>query len=111
MAQWARGYSGHTHDTKVFDLENAMRQAITAFANSEDVDRHNKSIAVYRLADRLIAARGKALLAHIARLSEPDLRDDNLEMIQKLEFRKQRLESDSAVSILTEFGFANTQNV
>ena len=111
MAQWAHGYSGHTHGTKVSDLEEAMRQAIIAFSNAEEDERIYKSKAIHHLANRLIAARLKALRAQIARLREPDRLDDNLGMILKLQFREKQLESENASSILTEFGFTETQNV
>ena len=111
MAQWAYGYSGHTHGTKVLDVEESLQQAITAHSMAAEAERDHKSKAVHHLAERLLAARLKALRARIARLREPDYKGDASELIQKLDRHAQELESEGVTGILQEFGFHDTQRV
>ena len=106
MAQWAYGYSGHTHDTKVLDVEESLQQAITAYSAAAEAERDRKSKAVHHLAERLLAARLKALRARIARFREPDYKGDT--NIRKLERHAEELQSEGVTGILREFGFHET---
>ena len=103
MAQWAHGYSGHTHDTKVLDIEKSLQQAIAAYQTAAAAERDQKSKAVHHLAERLLAARLKALRARVARLREPDQKGYANELKQKLDHHAQKLESGGVAGILQEF--------
>ena len=49
MAQWANQFSGHTHDTKVLDIEESFHEAIAAYRAAVDADRDRKETAVHHL--------------------------------------------------------------
>ena len=57
MAQWIGGDGGHTHATKVADLEASLRAAVKALhSDCPNSVRLLKAKAVLRLAGRLLAA-------------------------------------------------------
>jgi len=60
MAQWKGQYSGHTHVTKILELESCLRKAVAAYHSSGEA---GKLKAVEKLADRLLKARVKNLRA------------------------------------------------
>lgn len=69
MAQWKGQYSGHTHLTKVLELEGSLRKAVAAYLSSEEAD---KLKAMEKLAVRLLNARVKNLRARLDLLVEPE---------------------------------------
>ena len=42
-ADAVQGYSGHTHDTKVLDIEDSLRSAVAAFLSPEESDRESRT--------------------------------------------------------------------
>jgi hypothetical protein len=67
MAQWLGQFSGNTHETKVQDLEDSLRQSVATFkATCSDPERHEKAKAMGRLAERLLRARSKLLKSQIS---------------------------------------------
>ncbi len=106
MAQWAGQYSGFTHGTKVQDLEDSLRKAVTALADSSVDARENQNKVVRRLAERLLVARLKLLHARIAAASELRYRNGkaSAEQVPKLELRARGVEADGLEGILREFG-------
>jgi hypothetical protein len=113
MAQWAYGYSGHTHDTKVLDVEESLRLAVAAHSAATEAERDHKSKAVHHLAERLLAARLKAVRARIARLSEPDQRrkPETADHLERLRKHEAEVEAQGVDGILREFGFHGTVQV
>jgi hypothetical protein len=73
MAQWTGQFSGSTHETKVQDIQNSLRQAIKILEAASEVDRAGKLKSIRRLSERLLAARLKALRARISALTEPGI--------------------------------------
>jgi hypothetical protein len=105
MAQWAYGYSGHTHDTKILDIEASLRLAVASHSAASEEQRELKATAVRHLAERLLAARLKAVRARIARLREPDLARRKDQLLTTLLRRENELASEQVAGILREFGF------
>jgi hypothetical protein len=89
MAQWNGQYGGLTDETKVQDLEESLRRAVTAFAAAADADRESKGKAVHHLSDRLLAARLKALRARLSALREPGTKRASDSQIRDLQRRKE----------------------
>jgi hypothetical protein len=64
VAQWLGQYSGRTHSSKVKDLEESLRKAVTAFHGSRsEKEQSNKLASARRLAKRLLAARRRQISA------------------------------------------------
>jgi hypothetical protein len=106
MAQWARQFSGYTHETKVQDAEQSLRQAIKNFETVTEAERPNKLKAIRHLSERLLAARLKALRARKSALigpgSKTGLDDGHASHLRK---REMELQTQDANDILREFGF------
>jgi hypothetical protein len=106
MAQWAKMFSGYTHETKVQDAEHSLRKAIEAFVTVPEAERVGKLKALRHLSERLLAARLKALRARTSALIGPGsktrLDDSHALHLQK---REQELQAQNADEILKEFGF------
>jgi hypothetical protein len=106
MAQWMGQFSGHTHGTKVGDVEESLRKAVTAMDTSAGIDRDRKVSAVRHLAERLVGARLKLLRARIASASELKYKNgkSSSEQVPHLKLRARQLESEGVEGILKEFG-------
>ena len=105
MAQWNGQFSGLTHETKVQDIEAALRQAVTTFDAATGADRESKSKAVRHLSDRLHAARLKALSARLSALREPGQKHASDSQVKQLQTREQALHAQGVAGILKEFHF------
>lgn len=69
MAQWKGQYSGHTHVTKILDLESSLRKAVAAYLSSGEA---GKLKAAEKLAERLLNARVKNLRARLGLLVDQE---------------------------------------
>ncbi len=101
MAQWQGQFSGFTHETKVQDLENSLRQAVRSAAQTRD--DLNKRKAIWHLGERLLAARLRTLRARESALRRPIVERDAA--VQKLRTRRSELEQGGVKGILSEFGW------
>jgi hypothetical protein len=108
MAQWTGQFGGLTHETKVQDIEQSLRQAIKTFEAASEAERTGKLKAIQHLSERLLAARLKALRARISALIQPGSERLDERQTAHLQARKQELEAQSADDILKEFGFLKT---
>ena len=106
MAQWIGQFSGHTHATKVGDLEESLHKAVTAMAGARDVDRNRNAQAVRHLAERLVAARLKLLRAKIASAAELKYKNGvaSSEPVPRLKNLARELEAKGVAGVLKEFG-------
>ena len=98
MAQWMGQYSGHTHATKLADLEASLRKAMKAWVTCPPIERSQKGKAARRLAERVLAARSRILRAQIA-----TLRPTDEEKRDSLQHRLEDLETGGVDAVLAEF--------
>jgi gamma-glutamyl phosphate reductase len=103
MAQWMGQFSGFTHETKVQDLEESLRQAVKAFASASELDRERKAKAVRHLSERLLTSRLKVLRARVSALTEPGKQTAFGKQATRLQLREQELRAQGIVGILKEF--------
>lgn len=103
MAQWTGQFSGFTHETKVQDIEQSLRQTITTYKALPEAERAGKLKAIRHLAERLLAVRLKALRARISALTEPGSKGLDDTKAAHLRTREQELQDQSADDILREF--------
>lgn len=108
MAQWNGMYSGHTHETLVQDVEQALRHAIDAFrlATSEQ-ERHGKAKSVRNLAKRLLSARRRLLKAKIVaaqRVRSAEAMEARAREIASLQDHHAESLQQGIADILSEFG-------
>ena len=69
MAQWAGGYSGNTHSSRVQETEKLFREAITALRSATAVTSvRSKAKAVRQIARKLLLARVRLMKARVAAL-------------------------------------------
>jgi hypothetical protein len=110
MAQWMGQFSGHTHGTKVDDIEESLRKAVAAMGASRGVDRDRKVDAVRHLAERLLRARVKLLRARIASAAELKYKNGRASSgkVPHLRSRARELETQGVDGILKEFGAYET---
>jgi len=104
MAQWVKQYRGLTHETKVEDIENSLRQAVETLKALPEAERPEKLRAIQRLAERLLATRLKALRARSSALTEPGRKSLDDEQTARLRARRQGLQAQGVDGILNEFG-------
>ncbi|HTN76114.1 MAG TPA: hypothetical protein VL096_12735 [Pirellulaceae bacterium] len=101
MAQWLGQFSGDTHATKVAGLESALRVAIDAMVGATPADvRDKKTLAVRKLAERLLAARLRLYRSRI-----PDLNTRGIS-VTRLTAKVAEAEAGGVALILKEFGVA-----
>ncbi|MFN0127326.1 MAG: hypothetical protein ACKV19_11640 [Verrucomicrobiales bacterium] len=103
MAQWARQYSGLSHESKVADCEAILREAVERCRESQDSDGWPDFAA---LAGRVLRARRKAWGAALSRLEEPRTGAVPQERIDRLRGRIAELEAGGVAGILREFAVA-----
>jgi hypothetical protein len=104
MAQWIGQFSGRTHETKVQEVEDALRLAIQSYRTASDAEHANKLKAIRHLADRLLGARLKALRARISTLTEPGSKRLDATNAAQLRTREQELQAQGVDDVLREFG-------
>ena len=104
MAQWTGQFSGFTHETKVQDIEDSLRQAITTFKALPETERNGKLKAIRHLSEKLLAARLKALRARLSDMMEPGNKNLDDTKVGHLRTRVQELEAQDVNDVLREFG-------
>ncbi len=104
MAQWKGQFTGRTHDTKVQDVEFALRQAIESFENAPQKEQIGKLKAVQKLSKRLLDVRLKALRARLSAVTETGSTSQEARLATHLRRRVQQLEAQGVDEILREFG-------
>ncbi len=67
MAQWARQYTGNTHETRVDDAERALREAIAEQADPKDVLPDEVRLKWKKLAEKILFAREQVIRAKLSR--------------------------------------------
>jgi len=67
VAQWAGGYSGNTHATRVADAEGALKHAITAIQAQPGIEATDRAKVMW-MAERLLSARERMLKARLVAL-------------------------------------------
>ncbi len=80
MAQWQWQFLGHTHGTKVQDLEEALRCAVGSARMAEENEIPKRLRAIKQLAVRLLSARIKLLKSRGSTKVE-DVREAGIEAI------------------------------
>jgi len=103
MAQWAGQFRGFTHETKVQDIEQSLRHAITSYRALPEAERAGKLKAIQHLAEKLLAVRLKALRARRSALTEPGSKSLEDAKAAHLRSREQELQAQSVDDILREF--------
>ena len=103
MAQWKGQFSGRTHETTVQDIKDSLRLAIETYRTASRAEHARKLNVVRRLAQRLLAARLKALRARITVLTQPGSRIFDATKVAHLRRREQDLRAQDADDILREF--------
>jgi hypothetical protein len=69
VAQWAGGYSGNTHASRVRDTETLLREAIAALRGASTAPSvRTKAKAVRQFARKLLLARVRLMKAQMAAL-------------------------------------------
>ena len=63
MAQWARQYSGNTHETRQTDAELALREAVEAYKNKDAQGDRAKMLG---LAAKVFSAREHVIRARLS---------------------------------------------
>ena len=110
MAQWLGAYTGHTHRTKVKELELTLQRAVAAFRVAESSLQPQESLAkkraVQKVAEKLVTARLKLLKAQ---LDEAEPAADALSStavqnrVTRLRLEQAELRAGGVGSILREF--------
>ena len=103
MAQWAGGYSGNTHATRVADAEGALKQAITAIQAQPGIEATDRAKVMW-MAERLLSARERMLKARLVALRDASVQDGPQAQLTDLRARLERLQKQAVAGILTEFG-------
>ena len=102
MAQWRGQFSGHTHSSKIEDVEAILRHAVTVYREQDtEGGRERKGKAVRNLAARLLRARLKLLKAKVA-VSEPRVAPSPVHEARQRALAEARAAGTAA--ILIEFG-------
>jgi len=107
MAQWLGQFTGNTHATKVGELENLLRHAVTVFhVNRSAKTRKLKAKAVLNLAEKLLSARHRLLKARIVANTHlvGDEAGPKMRSIKSLRDREAKARAQGLQGILVEFG-------
>ena len=104
MAQWIGAFRGHTHETKVKDVEASLKKAIAAYSTATPLNA--KFEAMHHLAERVLMCRLKATRAQLAQLCESGSKQRlNEKAIARYEHEFARLQENGIEGVLKEFGF------
>jgi hypothetical protein len=113
VAQWLGQFSGMTHETRVQDLEAALRHAVAAFRTTTPLsEREKKAKDVRNLARRVLSARLRLLKSRIARGQEPRTTGKPSgwsDGIDALRARETKVRDEGVSGILAEFGAQDAQ--
>ena len=106
MAQWARQFSGQTHETRVEDCEEALRTAASAFRGAEAADQEAKAKNVRAVAKRLVSTRRHLTKARLLTLEggAADEAAGHRQEISSLRKRLELLDANGVDDVLAEFG-------
>jgi hypothetical protein len=107
MAQWAGGYSGNTHATRVDDAEAALKQAITTIRDrSADEPMAQDFAKVTRMAERLLSARVRMLKARLTALQDASAQEGASAGAQLSDLRDRltTVQAQGVAGILAGFG-------
>jgi hypothetical protein len=111
LAQWAGGYSGDTHATRVAEAEAALRQAATGLRSDASSEPRAKVVAnARRLAERLLSARVRMLKARLSALRDASAKEAATpvsEQFASLRMRLASLQEQGLLGILAEFDLEN----
>ena len=99
VAQWKGQFTGHTHQTKVDDLEASLRLAVAALSESPDP---TKAKTAERLAARLLNARLKLMKSR--RYEAPFGDGSNPVRAESKHQQEEQLRAGGIDAILNEFG-------
>jgi hypothetical protein len=109
LAQWAGGYSGNTHATRVADAEAALRHAAAGLRSDASSDRSPKAVAnVRKLAERLLSARVRMLKARLSAMQDANSKETAppaSEEFASLRARLATVQEQGLPGILAEFDF------
>ena len=107
MAQWLGQYSGHTHESRVEDLEGALRLAIHAFTTAtSEAELRSKAKSARNLAKRLLSARHRVLKARLVaalRVVTEEAHARRATEVESLRQREATLLQSGVQGILKEF--------
>jgi len=103
MAQWMKQFSGHTHETKIQDIEVSLQKAVKALESTFGNERKRKTKAVRHLAERLQRSRLKMLRARISALTETMQPEELSKRIKQLKLKEHKLIEQGVAGILREF--------
>jgi hypothetical protein len=112
MAQWAGMSTGRTHDGRVVEAENSLRQAIAAFRSADPSHRPKKAKSVRALADAVLSARVRRLKSVLSKSSEQRMTGHEKHTQAEVAAQRRNLEElqGSGVElVLKEFGVAVTE--
>ena len=104
MAQWAKQFTGNTHETKVEDIQNSLTRAVESLRSATEADEARKGKSVIHLAERLLAARKKMLGVRILKLRASMMPEDEPKNLHNLLDREKQLGDNGIQGILIEFG-------
>lgn len=107
MAQWAGGYSGNTHATRVAEAEAALRDAAVAMRSESPSNQPQKAVANARkLAERVLSARVRMLKARLRALQDASAKEkapSGSEEFASLRARLATVQEQGLPGILAEF--------
>jgi hypothetical protein len=111
MAQWSRQFSGHTHQTRVEDCEEALRGAGNSFREASAATSLEKARNVRDLAQRLLSARRHLLKSRLldADGASADRADRRAAEIASLRTRLETLDRGGIDGILEEFSLEDAR--
>jgi hypothetical protein len=107
VAQWWGQFSGRTHETRLQDVEDALKLAVVAFRESAGGEREHQARNVRKLAKRVLSARLRVLRSRIVRASEPRMTGEAsawTDGVEALRAREVEARGDGVNGILAEFG-------
>jgi len=107
MAQWLGQFTGHTHQTRLADVEETLRGAISAFRTASIDERSKKAKAIGNLVKRLISVRAryaKAKLVVASQVGTSEAMEHRAAEVATLNRKLELLKSIHPTVVLKEFG-------
>ncbi len=107
MAQWAGGYSGNTHASRVAEAEAALRHAAAGLRSESPSHQSQQAVANARkLAERVLSARVRMLKARLSALQDASAKEvapSGAEEFASLRTRLATVQEQGLPGILAEF--------